>query len=206
MTHRMDAELSIGDRLEPPISRMVFDPLPVAAEPITRVQHRRVPVSERRTFVEFTGCEPTETVEVRQQMRKQIVRQVDRQQIPQGRIIPVEIHTASIRRDRRRFDIAQFAVGHRYSPSICRMCVESLVAQRLQYFVGLFFAAHLQDEVDDCSAYGRTAERTLLRNVYDVAIEFAQQIRQAAKRAWHVVDLDAQPDEAMTANETALQQ
>ncbi len=74
VTHRVDAELAIRDRLEPPIRGVVLDPLPVAAEAVAVVQHRRVLVGERRALIEFAGGEFTEPVEMRFEMCAQVIR------------------------------------------------------------------------------------------------------------------------------------
>ncbi len=77
VTHRVDAEFAVRNRLEPPIRRVILDPLPVAAEAVAVMQLRRMLVRERRTLVEFAGGEFAEPVEMRFEMRAQIVRQID---------------------------------------------------------------------------------------------------------------------------------
>ena len=81
---------------------MIFDPLHVAAEPVALVQHRHVAVGQPRAFVEMAAGERAEPVEMRLDMAKQRVGQMDAQQIGQRRIGAVEIHAGGIRREQSR--------------------------------------------------------------------------------------------------------
>jgi hypothetical protein len=76
MRHRVDAELAVGDALQLAIGRVIFDPLPVAAEAVAMMQHRRVPVGEPRALVELIARERAEAIEMRLDMAEQRVRQI----------------------------------------------------------------------------------------------------------------------------------
>ena len=81
---------------------MIFDPLRVAAETVALMQHRRVAVGEPRAFVEMAAGERAEPVEMRLDMAKQRIGQMQPQQIGQRRIGAVEIHARGIRREQSR--------------------------------------------------------------------------------------------------------
>ena len=98
----MNAELAERGVLQFAIGRMIFDVLRIAAEPVALMQHRRVTVGEPRAFVEMAAGEPAEPVEMRLDMAKQRLGQMQPQQIGQRRIGPVEIHPRRIRREQSR--------------------------------------------------------------------------------------------------------
>ena len=100
--HRVNAELAERGALQFAIGRMIFDPLHVAAEPVALMQHRRVAVGEPRAFVEMAAGKRAEPVEMRLDMAKQRVGQMDAQQIGQRRIGAVEIHARGIGREQAR--------------------------------------------------------------------------------------------------------
>jgi hypothetical protein len=81
---------------------MIFDPLDVAAEAVALVQHRYVPVGQPRAFIEMTAGERAQAVEMRLDMAKQRIGQMNPQQIRQRRIGAVEIHSGRIRREQPR--------------------------------------------------------------------------------------------------------
>ena len=81
---------------------MIFDPLHVAPEAVALVQHRRVAVGKPRAFVEMAAGERAEPVEMRLDMAKQRVGQMQPQQIGQRRIGAVEIHARGIGREQSR--------------------------------------------------------------------------------------------------------
>lgn len=62
MAHGVNAELSIRHRFEPSIRGVVFDPLPIAPEPIAMVQLRRMTIGQRRALIKLTGGQLTQTV------------------------------------------------------------------------------------------------------------------------------------------------
>lgn len=88
----MDAELAERGVLQLAIGRVIFDPLHVAAELVALVQYRRVPVGKPRALVEATSGERAEAVEMRLDVTKQRVRQVDAQQVGQRGVGAVEVH------------------------------------------------------------------------------------------------------------------
>ena len=94
----MDAEFAERGALELAIGRMIFDPLDVAAEAVALMQLRHVTVGEARAFVEMAASEPAEPVEMRLDMAKQRIGQMDAQQVGQRRVGAVEIHARRIRR------------------------------------------------------------------------------------------------------------
>ena len=98
----MDAELAEGGALQLAIGRMILDPLGVAAEAVALMQFRHVPVGKPRAFVEMTAGQRAQPVEMRLDMAKQRIRQMDAQQIGQRRIGPVEIHAGGIGREQSR--------------------------------------------------------------------------------------------------------
>ena len=81
---------------------MILDILQIAAEAVALMQHRRMPVGEPRAFVEIAAGHLAEAVEMRLDMTKQRIRQVEPQQIGQRRIRPVEIHPGGVRREQAR--------------------------------------------------------------------------------------------------------
>ena len=81
---------------------MVFDPLGVAAEAVALMQHRHMPVGQPRAFVEMTAGQRAEPIEMRLDMAKQRIGQMDAQQIRQRRIGTVEIHARGIGREQSR--------------------------------------------------------------------------------------------------------
>ena len=98
----MDAEFAERGALQFAIGRMIFDPLRVAAEAVALVQHRHMPVGQPRAFVEMAAGERAEPIEMRLDMAKQRIGQMDAQQIRQRRIGAVEIHSRRIRREQSR--------------------------------------------------------------------------------------------------------
>ncbi len=80
--HRVNAEFAEGGALQFAIGRMILDPLRVAPETVALVQHRHVAVGEPRAFVEMTAGERPEPVEMRLDMAKQRVGQMDAQADP----------------------------------------------------------------------------------------------------------------------------
>ena len=81
---------------------MIFDPLRVAPKTVALVQHRHMPIGKPRAFIEMTAGECTQPIEMRLDMAKQRIGQVNAEQIRQRRIGPVEIHTGCIRRKQSR--------------------------------------------------------------------------------------------------------
>ncbi len=77
---------------------MIFDRLHVAAELVALVQHRRVAVGKARAFVETAAGELAEPIEMRLDMAKQRLRQMDAQEIRQRGIGAIEVHAAGVRR------------------------------------------------------------------------------------------------------------
>ena len=94
----MNAELSERDLLQFAISRMIFDPLHVAAEAVALVQDRWVTVGKPRAFIEMATGERTQPLEMRLDMVEDRLGQMNPQQIAQRRIGAVEIHPRRIRR------------------------------------------------------------------------------------------------------------
>ena len=92
----MNAELAEGRLLQFAIGRMIFDPLHVAAKAVALVQHRRMTVGKPRAFVEMAAGECAEPIQMRLDMVKQRIRQMQPQQIRQRRIGPVEIHARGV--------------------------------------------------------------------------------------------------------------
>ncbi len=77
---------------------MVLDPLGVAAKTVALVQHRHMAIGQPRAFVKMTAGERAQPVEMRLDMAKQRIRQMNAKQIRQRRIGPVKIHAGRIRR------------------------------------------------------------------------------------------------------------
>ena len=102
--HRMDAELAERGLLQFAIGRMIFDPLRVAAKTVALVQHRPMAVGKPRAFVEMAAGQAAEPVEMRLDVAKQLVGQMDAQQIGQRRIGAIEVHAGGIRRDQPGLD------------------------------------------------------------------------------------------------------
>ena len=100
--HRVNAEFAECGALEFAIGWMIFDPLRVAPETVALMQHRHVAVGEPRALVEMASGERAEPVEMRLDMAKQRVRQMNPQEIGQRRIGAVEIHPRGIRREQSR--------------------------------------------------------------------------------------------------------
>ncbi len=96
--HGVNAEFAERGALEFAIGRMIFDPLRVAAEAVALMQHRHVTVGEPGAFVEMAAGERAEPIEMRLDMAKQRVGQMDAQQVGQRRIGAVEVHAGRIRR------------------------------------------------------------------------------------------------------------
>ena len=100
--HRVNAEFAERGALEFAIGRMILDPLDVAAEAVALVQHRHVAVGKPRAFVEMAAGERAQPVEMRLDMAKQRIGQMDAQQIGQRRIGAVEIHAGGVGRQQSR--------------------------------------------------------------------------------------------------------
>ncbi len=66
------------------------------------MQHRYVPVGKPCAFIEMTAGERAQAVEMRLDMAKQRIWQMNAQQIRQRRIGAVEIHSGCIRREQPR--------------------------------------------------------------------------------------------------------
>ena len=98
----MNTEFAERGLLQFTIGRMILDPLRVAPETVALVQHRHMPVGQPRAFVEMTAGERAQPVEMRLDMAKQRIRQVNAQQIRQRRIGAVEVHAGGIRREQSR--------------------------------------------------------------------------------------------------------
>ena len=98
----MNAELAERGLLQLAIGRMIFEVLGIAAKAVALVQHRRMAVGEPRAFVEMAAGELAEPVEMRLDMAKQRLGQMQPQQIRQRRIGPVEIHPRGIGREQSR--------------------------------------------------------------------------------------------------------
>jgi len=84
------------------IGRVVLDPLRVAAKTVALVQHRHVAVGKPCAFVEMPAGERAEAVEMRLDMAKQRLGEMDAEQIGQRRVGAVEIHAGRIRRQQPR--------------------------------------------------------------------------------------------------------
>ena len=94
----MDAEFAERGALQFAIGRMILDPLRVAAEAVALMQHRHMPVGQPRAFVEMAAGERAQPIEMRLDMAKQRIGQMDAKQIGQRRIGAVEIHARRVRR------------------------------------------------------------------------------------------------------------
>ena len=95
----MNAEFAERGTLQLAIGRVILDPLRVAPKTVALMQHRHVPVGKPRAFVEVTAGERAEAVEMRLDMAKQRIGQMNPQQIRQRRIGAIEIHPGRIRRE-----------------------------------------------------------------------------------------------------------
>ena len=93
----MNAELAERGLFQFAIGRVIFDVLGIAAELVALVQHRRVAVGKPRAFVEMPAGESAEAIEMRLDMVKQRLGQMQPQEIRQRRIGPVEIHPRGVR-------------------------------------------------------------------------------------------------------------
>jgi hypothetical protein len=80
------------------IGRMIFDCLGVAAKTVALMQHRSVAIGEPRAFVEMTAGEGAQPIEMRFDMAKHRIRQMQPQQIRQRRVGPIEIHAGGVGR------------------------------------------------------------------------------------------------------------
>ena len=98
----MNAELAEGGALQLAIRRMIFDPLRVPPKTIALVQHRHMPIGKPRAFIEMTAGECTQPIEMRLDVAKQRIGQINTEQIRQRRIGPVKVHTGCIRRKQSR--------------------------------------------------------------------------------------------------------
>ena len=98
----MNAELAERGLFQFAIGRVIFDVLRIAPELVALMQHRRVAVGEPRAFVEMAAGQFAEAIEMRLDMAKQRVGQMQPQQIGQRRIGPVEIHPRRIGREQSR--------------------------------------------------------------------------------------------------------
>jgi hypothetical protein len=83
---------------------VIFDPLHIAAELVALVQHRTVAVGQPRAFVEVTAGQFAQPVEMRLDMPKQRVRQIEAQKISQCRIGTIEIHAGCVGREQAALD------------------------------------------------------------------------------------------------------
>ena len=92
-------ELAEGMTLQLAIGRMVLDPLGVAAEAVALMQNRPMTVGQPGAFVEMTAGQAAEPVEMRFDVAKQLVGQMDAQQIGQRRIGAIKVHAGRVRRD-----------------------------------------------------------------------------------------------------------
>ena len=100
--HRVNAELAERGLLQFAIGRMIFDVLGIAPEAVALVQHRRMAVGQPRAFVEIAAGQSAEPIEMRFDMAKQRIGQMQLEQIRQRRIGPVEIHPRGVRRQQAR--------------------------------------------------------------------------------------------------------
>ena len=98
----MNAELAKRGFFQFAIGGVIFDVLGIAAELVALMQHRRVAVSEPRTFVEIAAGQFAQAIEMRLDMAEQRVGEMQSQQIGQRRIGPVEIHARRIGREQSR--------------------------------------------------------------------------------------------------------
>ena len=98
----MNAELAERGLLQLAIGRVIFDLLGIAAELVALVQHRRMAVGKPRAFVEMAAGKPAQPIEMRLDMAKQRIGQMQAQQIRQRRIGAVEIHPRGVRREQSR--------------------------------------------------------------------------------------------------------
>jgi hypothetical protein len=94
----VNAEFAEGGAFELAIGRVIFDPLYVAAETVALVQHRHVTVGDPRAFIEMTAGKVAEAIQMRLDMAKQRLRQMDAQQVGQRRVSTIKIHARRIRR------------------------------------------------------------------------------------------------------------
>jgi hypothetical protein len=85
---------------------MVFDPLYVAAEAVALMQHRHMAVGKPRAFVEATAGQLTQAIQMRLDVAKQGIRQMDAQQIGQRRIGTIEVHAGGVGSQQSRAVIA----------------------------------------------------------------------------------------------------
>ena len=96
MAHRVQAEFLVGDLLHLAIGGVVVDPVLVAAEPVARLQHRRMLVGDHREFVEAAAGQLAQPLEMRRHLRAQAGLHVEPQQVlelPVDRIevLPVDV-------------------------------------------------------------------------------------------------------------------
>ena len=99
MAHGVKLEIAERDFLHFAVGRMIIDPVLVAAEPVARIQHRRVLVGDPRQFIKPAASERAEAIEMRLQPAKIIRLQVEPEQVAQAAIDRVEILSRAIRRD-----------------------------------------------------------------------------------------------------------
>jgi hypothetical protein len=95
----VNAELAERDPLEFAVSRMLFDPLHIAAKSVALVQHRHMTVGEPGAFVEMTTRERAEPIEMRLDMAKQGLGKMNAKQISERRIGAVKIHARCVGSD-----------------------------------------------------------------------------------------------------------
>jgi hypothetical protein len=81
---------------------MILDPLRVAAKTVALVQHRHVTVGKPRAFVEMTAGERAQAVQMRFDMAKQRIGQMNAEQVRQRGVGAVKIHSRRIRREQSR--------------------------------------------------------------------------------------------------------
>ena len=99
MTHGVELEIGECDLLHLAVGGMIIDPVLIAAEPIPRMQKRRMLVGNPCQFVQPAAGQHTQPIEMRFQPRKIIRFQVDPEQVAQARIDRVEILARAIARD-----------------------------------------------------------------------------------------------------------
>jgi len=97
--HRVNAELSERRLLQFAIGRVIFDPLHIAAELVALMQYRHMPIRQPCAFVEVPAGKLAQPIEMRLDMTEQRIRQVDAQEVRQGRIGAVEIHPRGVGRE-----------------------------------------------------------------------------------------------------------
>ena len=79
MAHGVELEIAEGDVFHLAISAVIVDPVLVAAEPVARMEHRRMLVGDAGELVEPAAGQCAEPIEMRLELGEIAARQIDRQ-------------------------------------------------------------------------------------------------------------------------------